>query len=267
MGEILVDLEKIRPLYKSNKGFNLMLRRYKSLFPIKESVELAGIVVDIIGDGNLQGEPKWRFDYCSKDKEELNRFGKEIKQLFYIDGKIRACTTNPYGESYLYGVNCKPLARSLFLAGVPYGEKVMKYFIVPNWILQDKEYFRMFVFRLFCCEGTVDYSKNSFIELKMNKAEHLVDDGILFFQMIKDYLFYYFGIITNNIFLGEETTRRKDGLKTVRIRLKIKRKAKVKKFVKKIGFPHENEKIIRLLKDENEKALNRVTRFSVDMGS
>ena len=54
-----------------------------------ERIILAGIVADIMGDGHLQGPPKWRMDYTSKDITELERFNNEIKGLFGYSGKIR----------------------------------------------------------------------------------------------------------------------------------------------------------------------------------
>lgn len=213
-----------------------MLKKYEYLFPAKPSIELAGIVADLIGDGNLQGEPKWRFDFVSKDKNELNRFAKQIFELYKIKGKIRPCTTNKFGETFLYGVNCKPLARILYLSGVPYGAKVLTEFNIPSWILEDKEYFRSFINRLFYCEGTVDYSNSPFIEIKMYKADYLIANGVDFFETIKKYLFLYFGIISNNVYVNGKSFR-KDGIITLGVRLKIKRKKEVLRFVKEIGFP------------------------------
>src|SRR3989344_2565483 len=161
MDKILVSKEDIKQFYITERGFNSMLKKYAYLFPIKGSKELAGLVADIMGDGNLQGYPKWRFDFCSKSKETLNIFG----------------------VSYLYGVNCKRLSKSLYYIGVPSGEKVTQGFKIPNWILEDKEYFREFISRLFICEGSVDYSAPS-VKLGMSKIIPLLNDGFYFFNQI-----------------------------------------------------------------------------------
>ena len=70
----------------------------------------------------------------------------------------------------------------------------------------------------------------------MYKADYLIANGVDFFETIKKYLFLYFGIISNNVYVNGKSFR-KDGIITLGVRLKIKRKKEVLRFVKEIGFP------------------------------
>ena len=250
MDKILVSKEDIKQFYITERGFNSMLKKYAYLFPIKGSKELAGLVADIMGDGNLQGYPKWRFDFCSKSKETLNIFGEKIYSNFNINGKIRNCTTNIFGVSYLYGVNCKRLSKSLYYIGVPSGEKVTQGFKIPNWILEDKEYFREFISRLFICEGSVDYSAPS-VKLGMSKIIPLLNDGFYFFNQIKDNLLFHFNIKTMRIYSEKPRKTRKDNQLTSRIILKIKRQSELIKFLNEINYPDE---------DNKQKILSKIKR-------
>lgn len=128
----MIELKDVLQTYISNKAGKKALEKYSYLFPIACNKKLAGIVGDLFSDGHLQGEPKWRIDFTSKNKEELLRFEKEIFSVFGVKGKIRKCTTNKFGTSYNYGVNFKAIARTLFVAGVPAGNKVLQSLIFQN---------------------------------------------------------------------------------------------------------------------------------------
>lgn len=243
--KILLTFEDVLNTYKSRAHGLRALVKYKVWFPIKASPELAGLIADLMGDGHLQGKPKWRLDYTSKNIFELKRFNNEVKNLFGVSGKIRDCTTNAYGTKNL-GINNKPLARVLDLLGVPTGSKVLIEFNIPRWITNDRRCFGRFVNRLFSCEATVDL-KYKFIEIKMHKCEKLIRNGILFFMDIKSNLQKHFNIISTEPFLDNSLSIRKDGVKTRPVRLKIKRKDSLNSFRKYIMFDDE-KKMIRVNK-------------------
>lgn len=230
----MIKYSDVISLYNSDYHANKALEKYKYLFPVRWNKELAEIVGALIGDGHLQGKPNWRFDFASNDLEEIRRFEYVLYGIFHIKGKSRKVTTNKYG-TVLYGVNNKPISRVLFLSGVPYGNKVLKKFSVPEWILKDKNFFKSFIKRLLDCEGIVD-TKNKYVELQMWKASRLHKDGIEFFEQIKYGLKYYFDIETTNVFSGNSYNIRKDGIKTQPFRIKIKRRDAVKRFYENIGF-------------------------------
>ncbi|MBN2421991.1 hypothetical protein JXB41_02085 [Candidatus Woesearchaeota archaeon] len=232
-------MQDVLNTYKSKFHGIKALSKYKEWFPLKASPELAGIVADLIGDGHLQGDPKWRLDFCSNSVDELKRFETELFNIFKIRGKNRKCTTNTYGTMN-YGINCKPLARELKLLKVPTGAKVLSDFSIPKWILESKDNFAYFINRLFSCEGTVDL-KYRFIEIKMYKSVKIIDSGIELFETIKFHLENYFQIKTTNPFLESNVNLRKDGNRTKAVRLKIKKKDSLIRYKKYIGFDNKDK--------------------------
>ena len=168
----ILEIKDVLNTYKSQYHGIKAIEKYQSWFPLKPSPKLAGVIGDLMGDGHLQGGPKWRVDYTSKYEKELKRFDKEVFILFGVKGKIRKCTTNNYNTKNL-GINNKPLARTLKLIGTPAGAKVFIKFNIPYWILKDKENFRRFISRLFSCEACVDMNSKC-IEIKMHKIKILL---------------------------------------------------------------------------------------------
>lgn len=141
---IVNEKELLTYYFNSVRGKNA-LSKYKTKLPFKPSEQMAGLIGDIFGDGHLQGDPKWRIDYTSKSKDELKRFEKEIIDVFNVWGKIRECKTNTYGKTFNYGVNYKAVAITLHLFGAPSGNKVLQNFDIPQWILENKKFFRRFI--------------------------------------------------------------------------------------------------------------------------
>lgn len=233
-GQILLTFNDVLNSYTSKTHGINVLKKYNQWFPVKASSKLAGIIADLMGDGHLQGNPKWRIDYTSKRSTELKRFNNEIKSLFGVKGKIRECTTNAYKTKNL-GINNSQLTRTLYLLGAPVGNKVTQKFSIPVWIKNNKTYFSRFINRLFSCEACVD-SKYKGIEIQMYKSVDLIVDGIYFFEEIKYYLNKYYNIRTTNPFLEKRSNIRKDGIITKAIRLKIRNRQSFINFHKFIGL-------------------------------
>ncbi|MFA4886727.1 MAG: hypothetical protein WC595_00800 [Candidatus Nanoarchaeia archaeon] len=240
----LLEFDNVLSTYQSPFHGLKALSPYVHWFPLQRSVALAGIIADLMGDGHLQDSPKLRLDYTSKHIIELQRFNQQLSFLFNIQGKVRDCTTNRYGTKNL-GVNNKPLARTLKLLGVPTGRKVITPFFIPEWILTDKLYFARFVNRLFSCEATVDPASKA-IEIQMYKSLEMVEDGITFFNQLKEGLENHFGIITSRPFLESRIFLRSDGTRTRAIRLKIKKKDSLQRFKEFISFD-DKDKLHRLI--------------------
>jgi hypothetical protein len=234
--------------YKT-RGYRINhLESYKDLFPIKSNKILAGIIADLMCDGHLQGNPKWRIDFTSKSKSELKRFEGTIKTLFNKTGKIRECKTNKYGKTYNMGINCSPVARILLLCGVPQGQKVLTPFGAPEWILKDKECFRIFCKRMFSCEGSIMHEKTRRmpqVRLDMWKAESLLEDGFKFINGICSKMDRYFGIKSTITFPNSRSVR-KDGIITKPIRVYILGESMLK-FCDKIGFEGDKQKSLKAL--------------------
>ncbi len=241
MRTMKVHYKNIIDAYKTDRWKAEFVKRYGDLFPIRPNYQVAGIVADLMGDGHLQGSPKWRLDYTSKYIAELERFGNEFYVLFRIRGKYRPCTGNKFGKTYTYSINNKPFAKLFYLLGVPAGAKVLQQFLIPSWIIKDRKNFGRFVNRLFSCEASVDL-KNRCIELQMYKAEEKLKNGLLFFRQIKQMLKEHFGIETTNPFLEKRRNKRKDGVITKAIRMKIKRRDAIIKYSSFIGFDDKQKK-------------------------
>lgn len=218
--KILLTFEDVLDTYKSRYHGIKALSLYSHWFPIQSSPTLAGIVADLMADGHLQDIPKLRLDYCSNSVEELERFEREVYDVFKIKGKIRNCTTNKYGTMN-YGLNCKPLARVLKLLGVPTGAKVFKDFLIPDWILEDKENFRKFTVRLFTCESSRHVAKYPWIGIEMWKSLNNLETGKKFMNQLKQHLNLYFNIKTSNLCTYKTKCKRKDGVITKPLRFTI----------------------------------------------
>ncbi|MBU0662873.1 hypothetical protein KJ891_05435 [Candidatus Micrarchaeota archaeon] len=206
--DALVDFTSLLKTYPRNNKLKFD-NRINHWLPLVPSQKLAGLVADLMADGHLQGDPKWRFDYCSNSRCELNRFEKTIAELFGLKGKIRDCTTNQYNTKN-YGVNYRPLAKSLFLIGVPCGNKVMKKYSIPTWILNDKKLFASFVRRYFDCEAGIDVAGKS-IAVELHKSVDLTDSGTFFLNQMRRGLLNYFGIKSTVPFLLSRKNKRKCG--------------------------------------------------------
>jgi len=209
-------------------------KRPLSWFPLYPSPPLAGLVADLMADGHLQGPQKWRLDYCSNSLAELNRFENVLNCLFGLKGKIRDCPTNKYGTKN-YGVNCRPLAKTLFLIGVPYGNKVLKDYQVPAWVISDKTCFASFCRRYFDCEAGVDV-KGRAISIELHKSTKLIRSSNVFLGQIRGGLLDYFGIKATRPFQLSLKIKRKCGAVVQGTRMKIKGKENLAKFYRSIKF-------------------------------
>jgi len=243
--EPLVTYEDVLAMYGSKRCGHAKLKSYKHLFPVYPSSVLASIIADLMGDGHIQ-KRKYRFDFTSKDKPELERFGKAVFNLFGVKGKIRPCNTNKYGKTFNYGVNCAAVTKILILAGAPRGEKVRNPFKVPLWILENKECFRAFSRRLFDCECSIWSKHSPGIALEMWKEESLEKDAMHFMNQIRIGLEQHFQIKPSVVFTPNTKCVRKDSILTKPFRFSIKSRDSICKFHKEIGFDSK-EKQFKLM--------------------
>lgn len=229
----LVIYSQLANMYPVNNKLKFD-KRPKRWLPLYPSPKLAGLVADLMADGNLQKPPRWRFDYCSNSLKELRRFETTLYCLFGIKGKIRDCTTNNYGTKN-YGVNCRSLAKILVLAGVPSGNKVLKQYSVPPWILNNKENFTTFVRRYFDCECGV-YVKDRMLTIEIYKSVEIIDSGLDFLNQISKGLKKHFDIDTIKPFLMSKKVKRKYGATVQGARLRIRKKDSLATFYTLIGL-------------------------------
>jgi hypothetical protein len=227
--------------YKTRSHRINHLVNYEKWFPVNASETLAGIVGDLVSDGSLQGEDKWRIDFTSKSIDELKRFENEVYYLFKIRGKVRRCTSNKY-KTYNLGINCSPLARVLFLCGVPAGNKVKQDFYIPLWILNNRKYFKRFTQRFFTCEGSVIHDNKKRLQIRacIWKSEKNLKSGIKFITDISAGLKKFFGI-ESKISVLKRFLNQKDNTLRLEIRIYLYKPAAIK-FCKAVGFEGEKQK-------------------------
>jgi len=121
---------------------------------------------------------------------------------------------------------------------------VLTPFNIPEWIKNDKKYFRRFVQRVFSCEGNVMHEPNRKlpqIRLEMWKAEN-VKENPSFIDELGTYLNTHFNI-KSTITSRKCFNVRKDGIITRPRKMYITGES-VKIFHRKIGF--EGEKQVKL---------------------
>jgi len=226
----ILTLKQLLDFYDSPK--QAPVKAFSKWFPLLPSKKLAEIVGYLIGDGHLQGKPKWRMDFTSNNSKTLEYFDGLIFSLFKVRGKVRKCTTNKY-NTYNLGINSKALARVLFLCGVPKGAKVSQDFLVPSWILSNKSYFRSFIRSYFSCEACVD--KYGSIMFEQWKLLNNLESGKLFLGQIKKGLNEYFEIDLLGPYEMSYENKTLKGI-TKGLRMKIRKKATLSRYYKLIGF-------------------------------
>jgi len=234
IGQGLVELKKLKE------------RKVIPLFPSKELAELCG---HLMGDGSLHylkeknKGAKIRFygsDYKLKKIQEIYLKLFNEKPKIFIRKKDGLLLIDHPDAS---------IARCFILLGIPTGEKVLKEFSVPNWIMKgDLESQRGFLQALFDDElGGIYFSNksnkwNGGLRLRMNKDKDKVKNLIDFFNQLQKML-SNFGIISNPIQAVQKGTSRKDGFTTKSISFIISNKMPNRvKFYKEIGFIKEPNK-------------------------
>ena len=204
-------------------------RYWFPIFPSKKLAELCGF---LIGDGHIQGAPRWRIDFTSNNLETLDYVNSLFYDLFGVGGKVRLCKTNKYGTMNL-GVNCKPLARTLFLCGVPKGAKVETNFLIPKWIVSNSQFFRSFIRSYFSCEACVD--KTGKIMLEQWKTVKKLSGAKKFMTQIIVGLNKHFDIFCSGPYVMALQNNTKKGV-TQGIRISIRRKGELCKYTRLVGF-------------------------------
>lgn len=175
---------------------------------------------------------RWRIDFTSNNLDTLNYVNLLFFDLFGVKGKVRCCKSNKYGTMNL-GINCKPLARALFLCGIPKGAKVEINFLIPDWIISNSFFFRSFIRAYFSCEACVDKTGKIMLEQwKIVKKLYVAKKFML--QIIKG-LNKYFGIFCSGPYTMSLQNNTKKGV-TQGVRISIRRKKDLDKYVRLIGF-------------------------------
>ncbi len=246
-----LKLVNLLPLKKTNtKAFALFVELTAFLF----------------GDGHLM-KHKYNFTLFGQ-KTDLDYIGAKLVDVYNLKPKMDYLSTNSTitkinngkiikrhstGSCWRLHVSSSPLARLLYLAGAPVGDKVSTLTSVPHWVIHgDKEIKRTFLSVLFGNELQCPYirAKNAFTcaQLGFHKIENKEDDLRLFLSQIK-LLLNEFGISTSPIAAEGYRTIRKDGTKSKKLYFSIdSHSPNILKLFKEIPFKYAEEKQKRFAK-------------------
>ena len=215
--------------------------------------ELARIIGELTGDGHLQHKG-WRHQvsFYSKNINEIENMNKRIFNLFNLKGKIhiyKKSSKKVPKATVRYGIffNSKELAKFLYEAGLPKGNKTRNIFQIPEWIMIGSDEIKSAYLRgLFDTDGEIHQEKKTFrwlISLEQYKSEDILEQGIIFMQQIKE-LLNSLNIITSPVRKNRYNIRN-DGTKSVGLKLSIEEKG-FENFYKYIGFNNikKKEKLI-----------------------
>lgn len=236
MKYIILNKKQYLSTFKNLKSGLNSLERYRSLFPVRPSSSLAGIVADLTGDGHIS---QGLIQYISKHRNETLRFKNEFNSLFGKTGKIRRGSTSRNTWECVIGSNA--LVKILSFSGVPFGNKTIKKFEVPKWIYNGSRRIKSrYVQRLFDCEGSVflQNKRRIRIKLQMYKLSEYELNLRKYLNQIREIL-SEFGIKTTNLtYTG--SNKRKDGSTSKGIEFEIsgtrKNLSSVTNFQKYISF-------------------------------
>ena len=206
---IVVNKEQFLDTYRNYKLGLRSFEKYRYLFPIFTSPTLARVIADITSDGHL-GERMIQF--ISKNKEEVIDFKERIFKLFKFKGRLRHSPSNP--KMWECIVLNGPICRILKLCGAPMGNKVLKRFGIPKWIIKDSNEIKANYIRgLFDGEGSIisNFKNRNRIRIMINlhKEEKLVNNLEKFLNQIR-LMLKSLGIKTTNLYYTGKTAR-KDG--------------------------------------------------------
>jgi len=291
--EILVTKDDI---YKNLKKLNIreitIQRKIKSmeekgLLPFSKNARGYQRIIELVGycfgDANL-------YTYQAKNRNNISLalqiYGKEeeinfIKKILDSLGIPHSKEQITISKSKLTNgrvINGKSIRivitqaeySSLFqLLGVPLGDKALKSFNIPNWILEsDRETRRCFLRGLFSAElARITYTDERYggLSFAQSKDEKLGSNLYDYLNTIKKILLQEFGAKTSEIFNGGDY-KRKSGVTTIQRVFKIYAGKKNRTNFAKVGFachPYRNSELYNFMEwdKSNEKSFKKWFRF------
>lgn len=249
---IVVDKKSFLSTYKLKKFGHKALKKYDKILPLESSSKLSGIVADLITDGHLQIRkfgPEYNvyeyFGLFSKSIKQLKGFNDRLFSVFGIKGKIRPWGVNKWGYSKGCIVSNAFLTRILSLCGVPHGDKMIKIFVLPEWIMKSNFNIKSsFLRRSFTCDGSISFNKNCKrweIRYHMNKADSISDSCVNYLNQLRQ-LLRKFDVISTNVFTSRIDRRNKDGILIRGLEFKIYKPKSILNFADNIGFDIKSKK-------------------------
>ncbi len=214
------------------------------MYKINDKIEFDGDLAKLVSyltfDGHLAEDLKC-FYLSAKSKDTLLEFEKIVYKKFGIQGRLEEGTG--YGESYKYRIFNNKICRFLEKIGVPKGSKVIKSFLIPHWVKDNKEFSREYLRTAFDCEGSIWFEKQPKIRLGIFKIEDILPNGFQFLEEMK-LMLNMFDINSTKTWLMNGN-KRKDSKVTKGLYFKIKQ-GSLLQYTKEIGFndKFKNERLI-----------------------
>ena len=180
-------ISSVKKSYKADSQFNE--KACKDLVITEKLPLYSYLIGKIMGDGHLS------YNYClhfiSSSKVDLDELLELIIKVFSVSRtKMAIIKKKAFGTTYSLRVNYAIFGRILYSLGAPKGNKTKQSFFIPDWILSNQFYKRMFLMGLLEDElSTIKIAKMSHSiepKLKMSKQEHLIENLRLFMQQVKN---------------------------------------------------------------------------------
>jgi hypothetical protein len=191
MKNSILSFEKFLSEYKTKGKYSEFAKKW---FPLYPSKELAGLAAALMTDGHIDwndydGTPRpKKLLLYSNHKNECQWFLDLVWQLFQVRGKIvRYKPTSGFSSNYSYKaiVYCAQLARLLIQIGVPCGDKTLKSYLVPPWIVHgNRDIKRAFLKILFNFDGSLSLRKRGNASFEMNYCSNKHE---LYLRTAKEY--------------------------------------------------------------------------------
>lgn len=219
-------------------------------FPINPSKELASLVGHALGDGHINYKHSY-LEYSNNSyelQEEVLHFIKILFNWTHYTEKFHKATTRTYN---------KVIGDILILSGAIGGNKIIKKFEIPEWIMEGSdEIKKSFVRAMFDDESTVKVSGKEIL-FKLSKNENYINSLYLFMNQLRK-IIEELGIEVTSIKRGNILTG-KNG-RTIQLILGIHGYDNFVKYKNIVGFT-SNEKT----QDIND-LLNSYQKFKLKSG-
>lgn len=228
--------------------------KQKKLLPLTYSNPRIAIISRLFGFllGNGYVTKTGRLIFTT-DKESLKEIREDIKKLGFSSSKILSKILENkirgrklVGATTWFYVDSKPLAKFFEFLGVPVGDKCLKKFKVPDWIVNGTKLVkREFLRGIFGSElySPTSRRSNGFEALvfRQHKAFELIENGRFFMKQLAA-LLEEFGVKTYEL-LPREVTTRKNRQKMFETGFWISTETKnMFNFLKSVGYVYSVEK-------------------------
>jgi len=120
----------------------------------------------------------------------LEGMAKIVEKKFNLKGKLYLNDGGVKKNTHKYRFFSKEICEYLISLGVPAGSKTIQKFLIPSWILRNKNFSKEFVKFAYYCEGSMKDGKRKTprITFNVNKSEKLIKNGIEFCNGIREIL-------------------------------------------------------------------------------